>query len=106
MYFVHVPCGVFGFVDLLAIKSRGNLLAQTPALQSLFGYYFLFVMSYLVLLFVNYAFTKNWPYGFMKAMGMSPIKWMSFIVVQSGVLSAFVVVAIVSMNFAPILGAV
>lgn len=100
MHWIHTPCGVFALVDLIFIKQRTLLLTQTPPFPRLMLYLAYFVSYYLALIHVNHGATGHWPYGFLKDLGNSPIKWAAFAAKQFAVLAVFVTIALVTSNFA------
>jgi hypothetical protein len=94
MIWVHTPCGVFGVLDVVLMKKRDVLLQMTPLFLTLCLCYGVYVLAYLLLVHLNYAMTKHWPYAFMNALGTSTLRWARFAVGQLAVLLVFMSVAL------------
>lgn len=101
MHYLHTPCGLFGFLDLVVIKQRGVLLAQTPSYMHIVMCYLAYTLAYTVLLHVNHLVTQQWPYGFMKDL-TTPLKWVKFTMGQFCILLVFVTVALGVASYAPV----
>jgi hypothetical protein len=101
MHFTHIPCGVLSLLDLAVIKNRQLLLSQTPPFHSVLCYYFVYVILYVLLLHINHALTREWPYGLMKDL-KTPLLWGQFVVVQYSVLAVFLSIAWLTAFYSPI----
>jgi len=102
MHFLHVPCGVLACLDIMVLKQRSLLLAQTAPFTQLMGVYLVYVVLYVALLHGNHSLMGEWPYGMMKDLGASYPKWAKFVVIQFAVLVLFVTIALAASRYAPV----
>jgi hypothetical protein len=101
MHFLHIPCGLLTFLDLGVINDRRLLLAQTLPFKSISLIFLGYVIFYVLLVHVNHAFTRQWPYGFMKEL-TTPLKWCRFVAMQYVILIVFVSIALYIPYYSPI----
>jgi len=87
----HVFALPIALVDLVWAKNAADLNAFVDTKRT-FGLVFLYLPFYLTLISINFNITGYWPYGFMKEFGTNPKKWAGFLLVQAGILTAFVCV--------------
>eukprot|EP01063_Lacrimia_lanifica_P017765 TRINITY_DN24768_c0_g1_i1.p2 TRINITY_DN24768_c0_g1~~TRINITY_DN24768_c0_g1_i1.p2 ORF type:complete len:290 (+),score=101.42 TRINITY_DN24768_c0_g1_i1:62-871(+) len=87
---MHLPCGVFAFVDVAYTKADAALHASLPSPLEIAGVMGCFIVFYLTILHVNHAFTGEWPYDFMAPLGTSLKKWATMTVTQTAILSLFI----------------
>ncbi|CAE7728830.1 unnamed protein product [Symbiodinium sp. CCMP2592] len=83
----HVLPIVVSVLDIL-FKSRDALLEAMPSALGLVRLHLLYVVVFLIGIHVNHRLTGRWPYGFMKDLGLSPSRWLMFLMVQGSILSA------------------
>jgi hypothetical protein len=97
--FVHIPAGFIAIMDIMLVKNKVLLQETSVPMQDMLLYFFLFTLYYLSLVHVNYHMTKQWPYGMLKKLGLSPVKWAKFTVIQFMILSVFLSIAVAIVRY-------
>ena len=113
---IHIPAGFIAVLDLLFVKDETILLETSVPMKEMLLYFFFFVLYYVALVHLNFNMTKQWyvfflshyfeplprihipslvfrPYGMLKKLGHSPIKWAKFTFIQFFIFSIFLAIS-------------
>merc|ERR1711879_797793 len=90
---VHLPALPLALVDLVMSKDAAVLRVAVNLSRTVL-WVVVYVAFYLSVIIANYKLCGRWPYSFMNALGVDPMRWAKFIATQ-----LFVIMMLVLMNW-------
>merc|ERR1719320_2016049 len=90
---VHLPALPLALLDLVISKDAAVLRAAANLSRTVL-WVVVYVAIYLSVIITNYRLSGRWPYSFMNALGVDPVRWAKFIATQ-----LFVILTLVLMNW-------